>query len=113
MPKKILFPSLTETDMNLIAVRFRALSEVSRLKLMLAAGLGEKNVTQLIAATGLTQANVSKHLKILTTSGFLVRRQRGIYVYYSTPDSMFAELCAMSKVGKRKGSCRFTFHVAE
>ena len=97
MPKKISFQGLTETDMDLIAARFRALSEVSRLKLMLAAGSGEINVTQLIAATGLSQANVSKHLRNLTASGFLVRRQRGIFVYYSTTDSTFPKLCAMGR----------------
>ena len=61
-----------------MAAKFRALGEVSRLKLIFAAGKGEKNVTQLIAATGLSQANVSKHLKILTDSGILVRRNKGI-----------------------------------
>ena len=41
----------------------------------------EENATQLVAATGLSQANVSKHLQILTESGILVRRKKGIYVF--------------------------------
>jgi DNA-binding transcriptional ArsR family regulator len=92
MPKNCSFQNLTEANLGLIATRFRTLSEVSRLKLTMAAGNGEKNVSQLIAATGLSQANVSKHLKILTDSGIFVRRKQGIYVFYSTTDSSVFEL---------------------
>ena len=84
MPKKLSFQNLTEETIGLMAAHFRALGEVSRLKLIFAAGKGEKNVTQLVAATGLSQANVSKHLRILTEGGLLVRRKKGIYVLYST-----------------------------
>ena len=84
---------MTEADMVLIAARFRALGEVSRLKLILATSDGEKNVTELIAVTGLSQANVSKHLKLLTDSGILTRRKQGIYVFYSTTDSSVFKLC--------------------
>ena len=75
---------MTEAAIKLMAARFRALGEVSRLKLIFAVGNGEKNVSQLIAATRLSQANISKHLKILTDIGFLIRRKKGIYVFYST-----------------------------
>ena len=84
---------MTEAAIKLMAAHFRALGEVSRLKLIFAVGNGEKNVSQLVAATGLSQANVSKHLKILTDSGILARRQRGIYVFYSTTDSSVFKLC--------------------
>ena len=90
---------MTEAAMKLMAARFRALGEVSRLKLIFAVGNGEKNVTQLIADTGLSQANVSKHLKILTDSGILIRRQWGIFVYYSAPDSIFLKLCEACMAG--------------
>ena len=77
---------MTEATMKLMAARFRAFGEVSRLKLIFAVGDDEKNVSQLIAATGLSQANVSKHLRILTASGILARRKKGIFVFYSTTD---------------------------
>jgi len=41
---------------------------------------GGKNVTQVIAETGLGQANVSKHLKILTQAGIVKRRPEGVMV---------------------------------
>jgi len=104
---------MTEAAIKLLAARFRALGEASRLKLIFAAGKGEKNVTQLIAATGLSQANVSKHLKILTDSGFLVRRKRGIFVFYSMPDSNVLKLCEVGKAGLRNHDCQVVFQLAE
>ena len=85
---------MTEAAMKLMAARFRALGEVSRLKLIFAVGNGGKNVSQLIADTGLSQANASKYLKILTDSGIFVRRKRGIFVFYSTTDPTVLKLIA-------------------
>ena len=51
-------------------------------------------MTELIAATGLPQANVSKRLKILTDNDILTRRKQGIYVFYSISDSMVFKLIA-------------------
>ena len=94
MSKNCSFQNLTAEAIGLMAAKFRALGEVSRLQLIFAAGNGEKNVTELVAATGLSQANVSKHLKILTDNGILARRKQGIYVFYSTSDSMVFTLIA-------------------
>ena len=85
-----------------MAAHFQVLGETSRLKLIIAIGNGEKNVSQLIVATGLSQANASKHLKILSDSGILVRRQKGIYVYYSRADSTVINLCKVTSVSLRK-----------
>ena len=93
VPKIASFQTLPEESIDLMAARFRALGEVSRLKLIFATGSGEKNVSQLIAATGLSQANVSKHLKILTENGILARRKQGIYVFYSTVDPSVIKMC--------------------
>jgi DNA-binding transcriptional ArsR family regulator len=93
MPKNFSFQTLPEETIGRMAARFRALGEISRLKLIFAAGNGEKNVTQLIAVTGLSQANASKHLKILTDTGILTRRKRGIYVLYSASDRSVFKLC--------------------
>ncbi len=43
---------------------------------------GAKNVTEIIEETGLGQANVSKHLKILTQAGIVQRQPQGVSVYY-------------------------------
>ncbi len=76
-----------------IAEYFKVLSEVSRLQVLCALKTGEKNVTEIMAATGLGQANVSKHLKILTQAGLVVRQPKGVNVYYQVADPKLFELC--------------------
>ena len=84
---------LSDEAFELVAARFRVLSEASRLKLLAALEAGEKNVTELVGATGLTQANVSRHLQTLTAEGILTRRKEGLAVYYSVADETIFDLC--------------------
>ncbi|MEQ2008068.1 MAG: metalloregulator ArsR/SmtB family transcription factor [Limisphaerales bacterium] len=79
--------------LELIAARFRVLGEPSRLRLIAALEKGEKNVTELVEATELTQANVSRHLQTLTEAGMLGRRKEGLNVYYFIADKSLFELC--------------------
>lgn len=77
----------------MIAARFKVLSEPNRLKLLAALQEGERNVTQLVEATGATQANVSKHLSLLMEAGMVKRRKDGLNVYYEISDPMIFQLC--------------------
>ena len=56
---------------------------------------GVKNVTEIIEITGLGQANVSQHLKILTQAGIIERQPQGVSVYYQIADPMIFELCEL------------------
>lgn len=76
-----------------IADYFKVLSEVSRLQIVCCLKQGSKNVTDIIEATGLGQANVSKHLKILTQAGIVTRKPQGVAVFYEIADSTIFELC--------------------
>ena len=84
---------LPEAALQLIAARFKALSEPLRLKLIVALHAGEKNVTDLVNATGTSQANVSRQLRQLTDAGILSRRKKANCVYYSISDPAIFELC--------------------
>ena len=84
---------LSEQAMELVAARFRVLGEASRLKLIHALDDGERCVTELTEATGLTQANVSRHLQTLTEAGILRRRKDGLRVLYSIADPGIFNLC--------------------
>lgn len=84
---------LTHEALELIAKRFRVLGEASRLRLLIALEDGELNVTALVKATGLTQANVSRQLKELTAAGVLGRRKEGLTVIYHVADSTIFEMC--------------------
>lgn len=79
--------------MDLIAARFRVLGESSRLKLIHSLESGEKNVTELVGLSGLTQANASRHLQTLSEAGILGRRREGSNVYYFIADPGILELC--------------------
>jgi DNA-binding transcriptional ArsR family regulator len=93
MSRKARRPGLTPEVLEIIAARFRVLGEASRLKLILALEDGEKNVTRLVELTGLTQANVSRHLQTLTSAGILGRRKEGFNVIYYIADESIFELC--------------------
>ena len=84
---------LSDSALELIAGKFKALSEMSRLKIIIALEEGEKNVTKLVEVTGLTQANLSRHLQILVEAGILSRRKEGLAVYYSISDPAIFKIC--------------------
>ncbi|MEW6129765.1 MAG: metalloregulator ArsR/SmtB family transcription factor [Acidobacteriota bacterium] len=84
---------LTDEALELIAVRFRALSEPMRLKILNALGEGEMSVTEIVDATGSGQANVSKHLGILLNEGIVTRRKEGLNTFYKVADEGIFTLC--------------------
>jgi DNA-binding transcriptional ArsR family regulator len=86
---------LSEDALQLVAQRFAVLAEPMRLRLIQALFDGERNVTELVAATGGTQANVSRHLQTLTTAHVLARRKEGLQVYYRIADPTIPKLCEL------------------
>ncbi|MHB1079704.1 MAG: ArsR/SmtB family transcription factor [Prosthecobacter sp.] len=92
---KISPASLSPEALELIAARFKLLAEPMRLRLLQALYEGERNVTQLVEASGATQANVSKHLGLLCDAGILRRRKDGLHVFYAIADSMVFDLCTL------------------
>lgn len=84
---------LTPDLMEIIAGRFKALGEPARLQILNAMRDGELTVTDLVEATELGQANISKHLGLLHQLGFVTRRKEGLYVYYGLADRDVFKLC--------------------
>jgi predicted transcriptional regulator len=79
--RKKSLPPVTDEALALIASWFRTLAEPSRLKLLRALEEGgEMNITELVEATGLTQAKVS-------------RRKEGLSVICFIADPSITELC--------------------
>ena len=66
----------------------RSLSSPIRLRVLDLLRSGERSVKDLVAVTGMSQPNISLHLKQLWENGILARRQEGASVYYrvSNPD---------------------------
>ncbi|MBI5325256.1 MAG: winged helix-turn-helix transcriptional regulator [Ignavibacteriae bacterium] len=92
MEKKYNF---TDVEIKDMAIRFKAMSEPSRLKILRALFPGEKCVTEIIEKTGLLQANVSKQLKILQRNGVVSCRPSGLQRFYKIADNSILELCNM------------------
>lgn len=84
---------LSDEALELIAARFKVLSESLRLKLILALEESVKNVTELVDATRKMQANVSRQLRLLADAGIVARRREGSCVYYRLVDPAIFELC--------------------
>lgn len=84
---------LSPESLALIANFFKVLSEPSRLQIVCALKSGPLNVTEIIEHTGLGQANVSKHLKLLAQAGIVARQQRGVAAYYDIANPSFFKLC--------------------
>ncbi len=84
---------MTEQAFELIAGRFRVLAEPMRLKILHALEPGEMTVSELVEATGGTQANISKHLGILLDAHFVSRRKEGLNAYYALFDDSVFFLC--------------------
>jgi len=84
---------LTPEKIELVAERFRALAEPARLHIMTALRDGDRTVNELVEATGLGTANVSKHLQLLHAAGFVTRRKEGLYVRYALADADVFRLC--------------------
>lgn len=78
-----------------VAEYFGVLSEPMRLRLLNLLRDGEKCVQDLVEATQTSQANVSKHLKVMLQAGILTRRSEGTSAYYSVSDELIFELCGL------------------
>lgn len=76
-----------------LAACFKALSEPARLSIVYALRRRELTVSELVNETGLGQANVSKHLQLLHTLGFVKRRKNGLFVHYALVDRKVMKLC--------------------
>jgi len=93
MARKKEFKPLSPAALGLVAARFRLLGEPARLALLNALMTSARNVNELVEATGLSQANVSKHLGQLADAGYVQRRKDGLFAVYSIADDSVFQLC--------------------
>ena len=72
---------------------FSVLGEPTRLKILHVICHEEKCVNDIILATGLMQANVSRHLGLMYQAGLLSKRRDGVQIFYRVAEPLFVELC--------------------
>ncbi len=78
--------------MEALADYLKVFSEPNRLTVLATLRQGPLNVTAVVEKTGLSQALVSKHLKLLTIAGVVRRRPEGSLVFYEVIDNGVFEL---------------------
>ena len=78
--------------MESLANYLKVFSEPNRLMVLEALHDGPLNVSAVVDKTGLSQALVSKHLKLLTIAGVVLRRPEGSLVFYDVSDERVFEL---------------------
>lgn len=79
---------------DLVAGRFRALADPTRLRILDQLRRHEElSVGELTRELGSSQQNVSKHLGALRAEGFVARRKAGTSSLYRIADPAVLELC--------------------
>jgi ArsR family transcriptional regulator len=86
---------LSREALELVAQRFRALGDATRLALLQQLFEEEHTVQELCALTGASQANASKHLAMLLDQGLVSRRRDGLYTRYRIADATLERLCRL------------------
>jgi ArsR family transcriptional regulator len=86
---------LTVVELEQVAARFKMLGEPMRLRILQAVCKQPRTVTDIVAAAGSTQANVSKHLALLAAAGILERKKDGQRVFYGIKDPLAVKLCEL------------------
>ena len=102
--------AIRDLSLLLKAKLFRGLADPSRLAILETLRSGEKIVSEIVAATGLSQPNASAHLACLRDCGLVSHRQEGRNVFYALKDARMETLIqtaegVLSGVSERLACC--------
>jgi DNA-binding transcriptional ArsR family regulator len=83
---------MSSESVNRLTPIFKLLGEPNRLRILFSLGLDCRPVSDIVKATGMTQTNVSFHLRLLREAGLVRPERRGAFIYYCLPDSDLLEI---------------------
>lgn len=86
----------SSVPLALSAKLFHGLADLSRLSILQALRSGSLSVSDLVDATGLSQPNVSNHLRCLRDCGLLTCEREGRFIYYQLSDPRVADLLQLA-----------------
>jgi DNA-binding transcriptional ArsR family regulator len=84
--------SITKQATTLKAKLFRGFSDPSRLSILEVLREGPRTVSEIVAATNLSQPNVSNHLACLRDCDLVITQQQGRYTQYQLADERIARI---------------------
>ena len=87
--------SVPERVFVAVARYFGLLAAPARLKILRAICEQERSVGAVVAATGLAQTGVSRHLALLHEAGVVHRRKAGNSALYRVADPAFIDICQL------------------
>jgi len=88
-------PHLDRDALERVAETFKLFSDATRLAILQALREEARPVNELVNELGTTQANISKHLRLLREGGLLTSEKRGIQVFYSINDEIVFPMCEL------------------
>lgn len=84
---------MSEAMVDQVVSRLAALADASRVRILHHLQGGEADIGTLVAATGVAQASVSKHVSILRQAGWVESRRQGTRVVVRIKDPAVYDLC--------------------
>lgn len=78
-----------------VALKFKILSDSTRLKILTLLMDGEKAVSDIVEKIDSSQPNVSKHLTLLEQHDFVSKRKEGVFVIYAIATPVVHDLCKL------------------
>ncbi len=84
---------LTQAGLELVASKFHALSDPTRLAILQCLLEGEQSVSSIVQETEASQPNVSRHLGVLLRAGLVARRKAWPHSLYSVADPAIEAMC--------------------
>ncbi|MGI8747078.1 MAG: ArsR/SmtB family transcription factor [Deinococcus sp.] len=92
MQRHPLQPQADPLDVDRVTEVFKALSDPTRLQLMVLLTQGETKVSSLVETLQQPQSTVSRHLTLLRSAHLVQTRREATSVYYRLADSHVAQL---------------------
>lgn len=84
---------LTRPSLEKLASIFGAFADATRLAILQELRSGRLSVSELVQHLGTSQANISKHLKLLHQMGLLIREREGLQVFYRVSEESVYDMC--------------------
>lgn len=83
-------PSTSDPARAVAALRFRALGDETRLRILEHLVAGERSVSDLIVLVDVGQSLMSHHLRILREAGLVIDRREGRWIHYAIAEPALA-----------------------
>ncbi len=84
--------SCSQLNIDKLSKALKVLSEPNRLNILCSMGLECTQVSAIIEDTGLSQTNVSFHLRVMREAGLVKGERRGAFIYYCLYDTTLLAL---------------------